>query len=59
MVNYIVEKEKGGRFYVCKADDTKPINGTYKKDKKDALKIAAEFEGVTYKEYLKLRKGGE
>lgn len=55
---YNVAKEKGGRWYVCHADmPDKPIPGTHCKEKKDALHIAAEREGVSYKEYLKLRKG--
>ena len=52
-----VSKEKGGRWYVHelgRADS--PIVGTYRKDKKDALHLAADRCGVSYKEYMKLRR---
>ena len=52
---YEVAKEKGGRYYVHDGDN-RPINGTFKKNKKDALHIAAEYSGMEYKEYLKARK---
>lgn len=54
---YDVSKEKGGRWYVHevgRADS--PIAGTYSKDKKDALHMAADRCGVGYKEYMKLRR---
>ena len=54
---YDAAKEKGGMFYVCHTDTpSAAIAGTYRKEKKDALKLAAEYEGISYKEYLKLRK---
>lgn len=47
-----VAKEKGGRWYVF---DTKypnhPIGGTFRKEKKDALHIAADYSGMPYKEF--------
>lgn len=56
-ITYDVIKEKGGRWYVCHvATPNKPIPGTFKKDKKDAMHIAADYMGVSYKEYLKMRK---
>lgn len=57
MINYDVVKENGGRYYVCNINNPKvAISGTYKKEKKDALKIAARYEGLPYKDYLKARK---
>lgn len=57
MVEFDVEKEKGGRWYVFKRGyPSKPIQGTYRKDKKDALHIAADYNGMSYKEFLKQRK---
>lgn len=56
-MNYDVAKEKGGRWYVCDTKHpNKPIPGTHRKEKKDALHIAADYEGIPYKEFLKLRK---
>lgn len=52
---YSVSKEKGGMYYVHNGNNN-PISGTFKKDKKDALHIAAKYTGVSYKEYLKLCK---
>ena len=52
---YNVYKEKGGRYYVC-GEDKEPIPGTFKKDKKDAMRIAAKYSDIPYKEYVKMRK---
>jgi len=57
VIGYDVAKEKGGRWYVFNTKQpSKPISGTYRKEKKDALHIAADYEGISYKEFLKLRK---
>ncbi len=57
MIIYDVAKEKGGRWYVFNTKQpSKPIPGTYRKEKKDALHIAAGYQGISYKEFLKLRK---
>ena len=57
MISYDVAKEKGGRYYVYNSRNPMiPISGTFKKDKKDALKLAANYSGVPYKEFLKMRK---
>lgn len=53
---YEVAKEKGSSRYYVHSGDNKPINGTFKKNKKDALHIAAEYSGMEYKEYMKYRK---
>lgn len=55
---YDVQKEKGGMFYVCKSGESKsPVPGSFRKEKKAALKLAAELMGISVKDYLKLRKG--
>lgn len=54
-MEYIVEKEKGGLYYVRHIDDPKPIKGSFG-DKKFAIKFAARLCGVSTKEYTKLRK---
>ena len=56
MVKYDVTKEKGGRWYVYLDNPSKPVPGSYRKDKKDALHIAADYNGIPYKDFLKLRK---
>ena len=53
---YEVAKEKGSSRYYVHSGDNKPISGTFKKNKKDALHTAAEYSGMEYKEYLKARK---
>lgn len=58
-VTFEVAKEKGGRWYVCKANSKQPISGTFRKDKKDCFHIAADLMGIPYKEYLKLRKNNK
>lgn len=53
-----IAKEKGGRYYVHEtATPKKPIPDSFG-DKKYALRFAAKCMGISYKEYLKLRKGG-
>ena len=58
-MEYTVGKEKGSsRYYVCRVGDNTPLTQNYS-EKKKALKAAAELEGLTYKEYMKLyRKEG-
>ncbi len=57
MTTYDVAKEKGGRYYVCGVENPeKPIAGTFRKDKKDALHLAADMMGMPYKDYLKIRR---
>ena len=57
MTDFDVGKEKGGMFYVFSTQQPdKPLAGTYRKDKKDALHIAADLSRVPYKDFLKLRK---
>ena len=52
-----VSKEKGGRWYVFNTKQpNKPIPGTYRKEKKDALHIAANYINLPYKEFMKQRK---
>lgn len=54
---YDVAKEKGGRYYVCRIGNEKhPVSGSYRKNKKDALHIAADMNGMEYKDFLKERK---
>ena len=56
---YDIAKEKGGRWYVCISDNPSvAIAGTYFRDKKDALHLAADRNGMSYKEFLKQRKSG-
>lgn len=56
-LKYLVTKEKGGRYYVHEAATPhKPIPGSFG-DKKHALRFAAKCEGISYKEYMKYRKG--
>lgn len=57
MTKFDVAKEKGGRFYVFElANPRKPLTGTYCKEKKDALHLAAEFSGISYKEFMRERR---
>lgn len=54
---YEVTKEKGGRWFVHEEGHAeRPIAGTYRKEKKEALKLAAEYSSMPYKEYLQYRK---
>ena len=56
-MDYIVSKEKGGKYYVHPSDNPKtPIPGSYG-DKRKAIKIAAHLMGITPKAYIKNRKG--
>ena len=49
-----VEKEKGGRWYVVNTSYPGiPIAGTYCKEKKDALHIAADYSGLQYKDFMR------
>jgi hypothetical protein len=55
-MEYTISKEKGSnRYYVHRIGDKTPILYTYG-TKKQALHKAAYLNGVSYKEYLKLRK---
>lgn len=51
---YSVEKEKGTTRYRILKNGC-PMKETYK-DKKKALKAAAELEGLTLKDYMRYRK---
>ena len=55
MLEYTVSKEKGSnQYYVCRVGEEKtPLSKRYT-DKKKALKAAAGFECMDYKEYMKL-----
>lgn len=56
-LKYLVSKEKGGRYYVHEAaTPNKPLPGSFG-DKKHALRFAAKREGISFKEYMKYRKG--
>ena len=55
-MTFEVCKEKGGKYYVRRSDSKTPETGTFRKTKKDALKVAAAMEGMTLKEYMKERK---
>ena len=53
----LVSKEKGGRYYAHEAaTPSKPLPGSFG-DKKHALRFAAKREGISFKEYMKYRKG--
>ena len=52
-----VSKEKGRRWYVFNTKQpNKPIPGTYRKEKKDALHIAANYMSLPYKQFMKQQK---
>lgn len=55
MLEYTVSKEKGSnQYYVCRVGEEKtPLSKRYT-DKKKALKAAAGFGGMAYKEYMKI-----
>lgn len=55
-VLYFVGKEKGGRYYVHSAESDKPLPGTFKKEKKEAIKIAATYMDMSIKDYLRACK---
>lgn len=57
MLKYTVSKEEGSnRYYVCRAGEEKtPLSKRYT-EKKKALKAAAGFEGMDYKEYIKVHR---
>lgn len=58
-LKYTVSKEKGGQYYVHFVGNPNiPLAGSYG-DKKKALHFAANAQGITYKEYMKLRKKEE
>jgi hypothetical protein len=58
-MEYTISKEKGSsRYYVHLEGDKTPIPGTYG-TKKQALHKAAFFNGMGYKEYMKVRKQNE
>lgn len=58
-MEYTVGKEKGSsRYYVCRVGSNTPLTQNYS-TKKKALHVAADMEGLDYREYMKLhRKGG-
>lgn len=51
-MKYTVAKEKGGRYFVCKDGEDKPLS-VYYTEKKKALKEAARLAGVSFKDYMK------
>ena len=55
MLEYTVSKEKGSnQYYVCRVGEEKtPLSKPYT-DKKKALKAAAGFEDMAYKEHMKI-----
>lgn len=60
-LTYTVSKEKGSSRWFCHQVGSKiPVPGSYG-DKKKALHIAAEMNGLPFKQYLKERKkeGGD
>lgn len=54
-INYIVRKEKGGKYFVTYRENPFPIQGSHG-DNKHAIKFAATLEQMTVKEYMKARK---
>lgn len=52
-MKYDILKEKGGQYYIIHNGQTLP--GTYG-DKKTVTKKAAHMNGLTVKEFLKIRK---
>lgn len=55
MLEYTVLKEKGGnQYYVCRVGEEKTLLSKRYTEKKKALKAAAGFEGMDYKEYMKV-----
>lgn len=54
-INYIVRKEKGGKYYVTYRDNPFPIAGSHG-DNKHAIRFASRLEGMSAKEYMRLRK---
>jgi len=54
-MEYIVAKEKGGRYFVHHKDSKTPVPGSFG-DKRHAIRVAATCEGITAKEYINLRK---
>lgn len=53
---YTTAKEKGSsRYYVHRVGDPAPISGTYG-EKKQVMHTAAKMNGITYKEFMRLRK---
>lgn len=57
-MNFDVMKEKGGQYYIMHQGQKVP--GTYG-DKKKVIKQAAHMNGLTVKDFLKIRKkeGGD
>ena len=54
-MEFDISKEKGGQWF-CHQDG-QPVPGSYG-DKKHAIKIASKLNGMTIKEFLKIRKQG-
>lgn len=56
-ITYDVAKEKGSSRYFAHAVETPhiPVIGSLG-DKKHALHVAADCMGISYKEYMKLRR---
>lgn len=53
---YTVRKEKGSnRYYICKAEDSKPIRYG---DKKRIYRLAAKMNGIDLKSFQKMKAGG-
>lgn len=61
MLEYTVSKEKGSnQYYVCRVGEEKTPLAKRFTEKKKALKAAAGFEGMEYKEYMRVyRKEGK
>jgi len=59
MYQYEVAKVKGGKNYYCyEVGEQLPIKGTFG-DKKKVMHLAADLNGVSYKEYVKNRKSSD
>lgn len=54
-IEYVCEKEKGGKYYCRRVCEKTPIKGSHG-DKKSVIKMAAELSKLSVKEYMRLRK---
>lgn len=59
-LTYTVSKEKGGKWFCHQVGSKTPVPGSHG-DKKKALHMAADLNGLPYKQYMKIRKkeGGD
>ena len=54
---YTVQKQRGSnRYYVTHVNDKNTPLSPFYPEKRKALKAAAKMEGISYKQYLRLRK---